>query len=32
MNPEFTEMGLAYAVNPATEDGIFWTQVFARPR
>lgn len=32
MNPQFTEMGLAYAVNPASEDGIFWTQVFARPR
>jgi uncharacterized protein YkwD len=32
MNPEFTEMGLAYAVSPATEDGIFWTQVFAKPR
>ncbi|HKE44091.1 MAG TPA: CAP domain-containing protein [Steroidobacteraceae bacterium] len=32
MNPQFTRMGIAYAVNPATEDGIFWTQVFAKPR
>ncbi|HZF25638.1 MAG TPA: CAP domain-containing protein [Steroidobacteraceae bacterium] len=32
MNPDFTAMGIAYAVNPATEDGIYWTQVFATPR
>jgi len=28
MNPGFTEMGLAYAVNPASPMGIYWTQVF----
>jgi len=28
MSPGFTEMGLAYAVNPASPMGIYWTQVF----
>lgn len=32
MNPDFTQMGIAYAVNPDSEDGIYWTQVFATPR
>ncbi len=32
MDPEYTEMGVAYAVNPATESGIYWAQVFAAPR
>ena len=32
MNPDFTAMGIAYAVNPDSEDGIYWTQVFATPR
>jgi uncharacterized protein YkwD len=32
MNPDFTAMGIGYAVNPASEDGIYWTQVFATPR
>jgi uncharacterized protein YkwD len=32
MNPDFTQMGIAYAVNAASEDGIYWTQVFAIPR
>lgn len=32
MNPDFTQMGIAYAVNAVSEDGIFWTQVFATPR
>jgi len=32
MNPDFTAMGIAYAINPASEDGIYWTQVFATPR
>jgi uncharacterized protein YkwD len=32
MNPDFTQMGVAYAVNAVSEDGIYWTQVFATPR
>jgi uncharacterized protein YkwD len=32
MNPEFTQMGIAYAVNAESEDGIYWTQVFGTPR
>ncbi len=32
MNPAFTEMGAAYAVNPASEDRRpYWTQMLARP-
>ncbi len=32
MNPAFTEMGAAYAVNPANENRTpFWTQMFGRP-
>lgn len=29
MDPRFTEMGVAYAVNEASKAGIYWTQVFA---
>ena len=32
MTPEFTELGLAYAVNPHSELGIYWTQLFGRAR
>jgi uncharacterized protein YkwD len=32
MNPDFTQMGIAYAVNVESEDGIYWTQVFGTPR
>jgi len=33
MNPVFTEMGAAYAINPANENRTpYWTQLFARPR
>lgn len=33
MNPGFTDMGAAYAVNPASENHtVYWTQEFARPR
>jgi uncharacterized protein YkwD len=33
MNPGFTEMGAAYAINPQNENHTpYWTQVFARPR
>jgi len=32
MNPAFTEMGLAFATNPRSADGIYWAQTFGRPR
>jgi uncharacterized protein YkwD len=32
MSPQFTEMGLAYAVNQASRAGVYWVQVFATPR
>lgn len=33
MNPTFTEMGAAYAINPDSDNRTaYWTQVFARPR
>lgn len=32
MGPQFTEMGLAYFVERKSESGIYWAQVFARPR
>ncbi|MFD0669764.1 CAP domain-containing protein [Ramlibacter sp. MAHUQ-53] len=32
MQPAFTEMGLAYAVDLDSEAGIYWAQVLARPR
>jgi uncharacterized protein YkwD len=32
MNPAFTEMGVAYNVNLDSADGIYWAQLFARPR
>lgn len=32
MNPHFTEMGAAYAVNPESDALIYWTQVFGTPR
>jgi uncharacterized protein YkwD len=28
MTARFTEMGLAFAVNPATDGGVYWTQTF----
>lgn len=31
MNPAFTEMGVAYVVNPASTMGIYWTQTFGKP-
>ncbi len=30
MEPRFTEMGVAYAVNAGSEGGIYWAQVFGR--
>jgi uncharacterized protein YkwD len=32
MDPRFTDMGVAYAVNPQNSAVILWTQVFAAPR
>jgi uncharacterized protein YkwD len=32
MNGVFTEMGVAYVVNAASPMGIYWTQVFGKPR
>lgn len=32
MRREFTHMGVAYAVDKSTELGIYWAQVFGRPR
>jgi uncharacterized protein YkwD len=33
MNPNYTETGVAYAINPASENRtVYWTQAFARPR
>ena len=29
MNPRYSDTGVAYAVNPANEKGIYWVQVFA---
>lgn len=32
MSPGFTEMGVAFSVDPRSEAGIYWTQVLATPR
>jgi uncharacterized protein YkwD len=32
MTPGFTEMGAAFAVNAATDAGVYWTQTFGTPR
>jgi uncharacterized protein YkwD len=32
MTARFTEMGLAFAVNPATDAGVYWTQTFGTTR
>lgn len=32
MNPAFTEMGAAFAVDPSSTMGVYWTQTFGRPR
>lgn len=31
MQPSYTEMGLAFAVNPQSESGVYWVQVFGLP-
>jgi len=32
MNPAFTEMGVAFAVNAASDIGVYWAQVLGAPR
>lgn len=32
MNPDFTEMGLAFAINHQDEFAVYWSQSFATPR
>lgn len=32
MRPQYTEMGLSYAVNLSSENSIYWVQVFGTPR
>lgn len=32
MSSRFTQMAVAYAVNPSSNGGIYWTQVFGTPR
>ncbi len=32
MNPAFTEMGVAFAVDPRSEMGVYWTQAFGTRR
>jgi uncharacterized protein YkwD len=32
MTPAYTEMGVAYAVNDSSPDGIYWAQSLAQPR
>lgn len=31
MNPQFSELGAAYAVDPKSDAGIYWTAVFGAP-
>ena len=32
MNPAYTEMGVAFAVDARSRMGVYWTQTFGRPR
>jgi uncharacterized protein YkwD len=32
MGPQYSEMGVAYVVDPKSDAGIYWAQVFASPR
>ena len=32
MNPAYTEMGVAFAINAASQMGIYWAQAFGTPR
>jgi uncharacterized protein YkwD len=31
MNPGFQELGAAYAVDPKSDSGIYWTAMFGTP-
>lgn len=31
MNPQFSELGAAYAVDPKSDAGIYWTSLFGAP-
>jgi uncharacterized protein YkwD len=32
MSPRYTAMGIAYSVNPASKQAIYWVQMFGAPR
>ena len=32
MNPRFAEMGIGFIVDPRSESGVYWSQVFAAPK
>jgi uncharacterized protein YkwD len=32
MDPRYTDMGIAYTVDPKSESGVYWAQEFALPR
>jgi uncharacterized protein YkwD len=32
MDPRYTDIGIAYAVNPRSNSGIYWAQLFGAPR
>jgi uncharacterized protein YkwD len=32
MNPQFAEMGIAYAASPASKRGLYWVQLLVAPR
>lgn len=32
MDPRFTDMGIAYTVDAKSESGVYWSQVFGKPR
>ncbi|WP_177333817.1 CAP domain-containing protein, partial [Pseudomonas sp. NBRC 111127] len=32
MNPEFRDLGAAYAVDPKSDAGIYWTALFGTPQ
>lgn len=32
MNPVFSEMGVAFAVDRESELGVYWAQAFSTPR
>ncbi|MFC7517964.1 CAP domain-containing protein [Herbaspirillum sp. GCM10030257] len=32
MDPDFSEMGAAFAISQTSDAGIYWTQVFGKPR